>query len=165
MTAEGPVRPRRRLLVAGLQPTLQAAIFGLVLAGCGSSAGGSAKPTSTTGSPTKSTSAPGGETVEVRPSSGALGTSFHLQAKTLPVGAKVTFEIDLPNGTTFTGQSHVAGPDGTVATTYRTSASDPTGAYQVKALAADGRQSTGRFDVTPGRSPAVGRTTASTARA
>jgi len=68
----------------------------------------------------------------VKPATVAPGSTANLSLSGAQPGERVTFEIQTPAGT-FKGPVHVAGPDGTVNTTYAPNASDPPGSYQVVA--------------------------------
>ncbi len=127
----------------------------VVLAACG--AGGvvrdkrPAAPPTTTSPPT---TAAAQDTVEVRPPAGPAGTVFLFRGAKFQSGQKVAVEIDLPGGQVYKGQAHTATPDGMVKASYRTSASDPAGTYQVKVISAGGRNDAGHFEVT-GPGPAA----------
>src|SRR4051794_14985825 len=68
----------------------------------------------------------------VKPATVAPGSTANLALSGAQPGERVTFEIQTPTGT-FKGPVHVAGPDGTVNTTYAPNATDPPGSYQVVA--------------------------------
>jgi LysM repeat protein len=68
----------------------------------------------------------------VKPARVAPGSTANLALSGAQPGERVTFEIQTPTGT-FKGPVHVAGPDGTVNTTYAPNATDPPGSYQVVA--------------------------------
>ena len=89
-------------------------------------------------------------TLIVAPTSGPVGTAFSLAAAGFRAGEPMTFEIDLPNHTKFVGPSHVAGPDGKVASSYKPLTGDPPGAYQVVAVGSRGTRANGRLTVVAG---------------
>jgi hypothetical protein len=50
----------------------------------------------------------------------------------------MTFEVDIPHHPHFVGPTHVAAADGTVSSTYTSSANDPPGTYLIKAVGSRG---------------------------
>jgi hypothetical protein len=62
----------------------------------------------------------------------------------------MTFEIDAPNHTRFVGPSHVAGPDGRVASSYTPLKGDPVGDYAVIAVGSRGTRANGHITVVAG---------------
>ena len=64
-------------------------------------------------------------------------------------GEPVTFTINLPDGSTYTGSPHVTSADGEVTTTYQTSIGP--GVYGIVATGDDGTAAELRFHVDPGR--------------
>ena len=76
-------------------------------------------------------------------------SGFALRLTGAQPGEAVTFTIDNPDGSTYTGTAHVASPDGEVATTYKTSIGP--GVYGVVAEGGRGTNAEIRFHVDPGR--------------
>ena len=143
---------------------LPLAVCGLTLAACGSGGGSTPTTTSTSAASTPSTAAGPQKTIDVIPPSGPTGTTFQLHGKFSPQ-EKVAIEINLPNGTTYKGQSHTANADGTVSASYRTAATDPAGTYQAQATGEHGEHLTGRFEVTGPSAPPATRTKGTTSTA
>lgn len=150
---------------AACRRTLTFAVCCLTLAACGS--GGHSTPTTTSTSSTIAPSTAAGPqktSIDVVPPSGPTGTTFQLHGRFSPQ-EKVAFEIDLPNGKTFKGQSHTSSADGSVSTSYRTTATDPAGTYQVQATGDQGEHLTGQFDVTAAGAPPATRPRGTTSTA
>ncbi len=152
----------RRTVVMGRM--LLFAVGAASLAGCGLGGGGGTRVTTTSAlapSTTMSALAPSTTTgrqasIEARPPSGPLGTSFQLLGSKFQPGEKVAFEIDLPDGKTFKGQPHTATADGSVNAAYNTAAANPTGTYKLKATGDRGTKAIGTFMVTsPGSATTV----------
>jgi len=121
----------------------------LAAAGCGRLGTVHTKPTLTVPPRASSTPAVSNGAIEARPPSGPNGTVFLLSDAGFQVGQTVSVEIDLPGGAVFKGQGHTVTPDRMVKATYRTSATDPDGTYQVKFSGQDGHADIGHFAVTP----------------
>jgi hypothetical protein len=137
------------------------AFVALVAAACG---GGSKKPASSSGAPFSVTSipvttAPSPATLAISPASGPVGTSFSFTASGFRPTENVSFEIDFPNGTTFTGQKHLVPDSGTVEASYATTPAHVPGTYAVKAVGDQGSQGTGQFTLTPAAAHATATTT------
>jgi LysM repeat protein len=77
------------------------------------------------------------------------GAGFRLTLRGAQPSEPVTFEIDSPDGTTYTGKPHVASAEGEVATTYNTEIGS--GVYTVIATGDQGSNATISFHVDPGR--------------
>jgi hypothetical protein len=151
----------------GLRPILAAVAVGAAFIGaaCGGGGGGS-KSTTTSGPPT--TLPKPVANVEIRPSTGPVGTAFTLIGTGFKPGETVTFQVLFPDPShpPFVGQPHKTTPDGAVQTTYRATPGNPNGTYTVKATGDMGTAGEGTFvlgsasaTATTGRS-----TTATTAR-
>ena len=76
-------------------------------------------------------------------------SGFELRLTGVQPGEPVTFTINHPDGSTYTGSPHVASPDGEVATTYKTAIGP--GVYGVVASGDQGTGAEIRFHVDPGR--------------
>jgi len=77
-------------------------------------------------------------------------TGFQLTLRGGQPGEPVVFEIDAPDGSTYTGSPHVTGADGVVTTTY--DAQIASGTYRVVANGDGGTQAESSFHVDPGHS-------------
>ena len=99
--------------------------------------------------------------IEIRPSSGPVGSTFTLIGTGFKPGETVTFQVVFPDPAhpPFVGQPHKTTPDGAVQTTYRATAGNPNGTYTVKATGDMG--TTGENTFVLGTVPA---TTAATAK-
>ena len=128
-----------------LGPVTAAAVFAFTaLAACGGGGGGS-KATTTTGPPT--TLPKPVANIEIRPSSGPVGTAFTLIGTGFKPGETVTFQVLFPDPAhaPFVGQPHKTTPDGAVQTTYRATPGNPNGTYTVKATGDMGTAGEGTF--------------------
>jgi LysM repeat protein len=76
------------------------------------------------------------------------GPGFRLRVTGMSASEPITFTIDSPDGTTYTGAPHVASATGTVSTTYDTKIQS--GAYHVAANGDDGTSVEITFHVDPG---------------
>jgi hypothetical protein len=108
--------------------------------------------------------------IEVRPTSGPVGTAFTLIGTGFKPGETVTFQVLFPDPAhaPFMGQPHKTTPDGAVQTTYRATPGNPNGTYTVKATGDMGTTGEGTFVLgaaTAGSSSTTGRSTTATTRA
>jgi len=85
--------------------------------------------------------------VVVTPSVALIGRAFTFTLTGAKAGEIVTFEIDAPGGSTFTGPPHGATPEGSVTTSYRTDAGDDAGIYHVVATGDQGTSVQASFRV------------------
>jgi LysM repeat protein len=76
-------------------------------------------------------------------------SGFRLTLRGGQPGEAVVFEIDAPDGSTYTGSPHVTSPEGVVTTTYNTVIG--TGTYRVAAHGEQGTEAEISFHVAPGR--------------
>lgn len=96
-----------------------------------------------------------GQSLTIPPPSPALilatlrGSGFGLTLAGAQPSESITFEIDLPDGTTYTGSPHAASADGTVATTFDTAVGP--GVYRVRATGGLDTFVELAFHVDPGR--------------
>jgi hypothetical protein len=101
-------------------------------AACGG--GGGSKSTTTTAAASTTLPKPVAN-IEIRPTSGPVGSTFTLIGTGFKPGETVTFQVVFPDPAhpPFVGQPHKTTPDGAVQTTYRATAGNPNGTYTVKA--------------------------------
>ena len=85
--------------------------------------------------------------IVVRPAKVSPGDTVSLKLTGGEATEGITFKIQRPNGTTFTGRSHLADDNGTVKTTYTLSATDPPGTYTVTASGDQGTSAQATFEV------------------
>lgn len=85
--------------------------------------------------------------VVVRPATVSPGDTINLKLTGAEATEGITFKIQRPNGTTFTGRSHLADDDGTVKTTYTLGVTDPPGTYTVTASGDQGTSVQTTFEV------------------
>ena len=145
-----------------LWPGTAAAVLALTaLVACGG--GGGSKTTTTTSGPPTTLPKPVAN-IEIRPSSGPVGSTFTLIGTGFKPGETVTFQIVFPDPAhpPFVGQPHKATPDGAVQTTYRATAGNPNGSHTVKATGDMG--TTGENTFVLGAAGATTATTAPTAK-
>ena len=77
-------------------------------------------------------------------------SGFELTLRGGQAGEPVVFEIDAPDGSTYTGSPHVTAPEGVVTTMYNTQIGS--GTYRVVARGDQGTEAEISFHVDPGRS-------------
>jgi hypothetical protein len=85
----------------------------------------------------------------VDPPLAPAGQPFTFNLTGAKAGEAITNEIDNPAGGKFSGQPHMASPDGVVRATYQSSGDDP-GTYNVVATGDRGTSVRGTFMVGPG---------------
>ena len=130
-----------------LWPATAEAVFAFVaftaFAACG---GGGGSKTTTTSAPSTTLPKPVAN-IEVRPTSGPVGTAFTLIGTGFKPGETVTFQVVFPDPShpPFMGQPHKTTPDGAVQTTYRATPGNPNGTYTVKATGDQGTTGEGTF--------------------
>ena len=139
-----------------LRSILAAALVAAAVASCG---GGGGKSTRSTATTTSSALPRPVANILVRPSSGAVGTSFTLIGTGFKPGETVTFEIDFPDGKKFSGQPHKATPDGALQTPYKATPGNPAGTYTVRATGDRGTEGQNTFILggTPGAATTTSR--------
>jgi hypothetical protein len=144
-----------------LRPVLAAAVVGAAFVGAACGGGGGSKSTTTTSRVSTTLPKPVAN-IEVRPSSGPVGTMFTLIGTGFRPGETVTFQVVFPDPAhpPFVGQPHKTSPDGAVQTTYRATPGNPNGTYTVKATGDQGTTGEGTFVL----GPAGAGSTATTAR-
>jgi hypothetical protein len=89
-------------------------------------------------------------TLTISPPNGTAGTAFSLSAGGFAPGEPMTFEIDAPKQPRYVGPSHLAGPDGKVASTYTPQPGAPAGTYVVKAIGSRGTRAENKLSIAPG---------------
>jgi LysM repeat protein len=85
----------------------------------------------------------------ITPPNAPAGTVFNINLTGAMPGEEVTFEIDSPAGTKFTGPLHTATADGAVTTDYVTSPTDRPGMYDVIATGKQGTSARATFRLDP----------------
>ena len=83
----------------------------------------------------------------ITPAEGPAGTSFELQLTGVPSSDTATFSIARPGHPPFTGPSHTAAADGSIAASYTTYPTDPGGQYVVLARTSSGKAVFGELRV------------------
>lgn len=86
-------------------------------------------------------------TLTISPTTGPPGQVFSLTLSGAKSGESITFQINGPGGTSFTGPPHTAQATGQVAAGYATSGGDAAGQYQVTAKGNQGTLVQGSFQV------------------
>ena len=104
-------------------------------------------PPTTTTAPTTTTVPPPAKLV-ITPATAALGAVFDLELSGVRPSETVTFEVDGPGGSKFTGSPHTPTPAGKVSTVYVTTAGDRVGTYTVVATGTLGGSARGTFIIT-----------------
>ncbi len=127
------------------------------LTACG--IGQSATKATTTVPPKVTTTTVPPATIDVQPVSGPIGTTFQLAGTRFQNGEMVTFQILFPDTKTFKGPAHTASAVGAVTASFRVTAGNPLGKYQVTATGDKGTQATATFDVTSGAAATATTTT------
>ena len=85
--------------------------------------------------------------VAVAPDAGPVGTTFNLVGVGFTPGDDVTFFVDFPNGSSFTGLPHVVAQNTTVIATYKATPGNPIGDYTVRARSTRNENVQGKFTV------------------
>ena len=85
----------------------------------------------------------------ITPAAAPLGAVFNLNLTGAKPAETVTFEIDGPGDSKFTGPPHTPTPDGKVSTVYVTTEGDPPGTYTVVVTGNLGSSARGTFQITP----------------
>lgn len=82
----------------------------------------------------------------VLPTDAPAGTLFKFALTGAEEGEGITFQVTGPDGAEFTGSPHLASPEGTVMTEYR-SAGDPPGTYTVVATGSRGTSAQATYNI------------------
>jgi LysM repeat protein len=86
-------------------------------------------------------------TLAVTPATGPPGQVFTLTLSNAKPGETITFQINGPGGSAFTGPPHTAPATGQVTAGYATAGGDPAGQYHVTAKGNQGTSVQGGFQV------------------
>jgi LysM repeat protein len=89
----------------------------------------------------------GSPALVLSPSHAAVGNVFNIKLTGAKPGEAVTFEIDSPDGRKFTGQPHIAAPDGSVTASYLTTQGNGPGQYTVIAKGNHGTTARSTFTI------------------
>ncbi len=85
----------------------------------------------------------------VMPPDGPAGETFNFNLTGAAPQEMITFEIDGPGNSKFTGPPHMAADDGSVSTTFQSGATDLPGVYSVLARGDQGSMIQATFRITP----------------
>jgi LysM repeat protein len=83
------------------------------------------------------------------PSDGHPGTSIQFKLTGAHQAETITFEVDSPTGSKFTGPPHTAADDGSVTAQYQTTPQNPPGTYTVTAKGSGGTSAQATFRLNP----------------
>jgi len=89
--------------------------------------------------------APASVQLAVSPADAQPGASIQFTLTGAKASETVTFEVDSPSGSKFTGPPHAAAADGTVTAKYQTTPQNPAGTYAVAARGSDGTNAQAEF--------------------
>ena len=92
--------------------------------------------------------APASVQLAVSPPDAHPGASIQLTLTGAKPSETVTFEVDSPSGSKFTGPPHAAAADGTVTAKYQTTPQNPPGTYAVAAKGSQGTNAQAEFRLT-----------------